>query len=317
MKTVYVTILTHGFEVQALTLARSIVQKSPDADFYLFCLDEAAEKNLQYVLPERSKVIPYDAIRNDVLDRLKKERPPSSFCWTCKPFVIDYTLSRVQKVDWVVYLDCDMMALANPNERLAQAANCSVILTPHAFRYHPFIGTETLVGTFNAAYFGLRNTKKGREILSWWFEKCIKHCPNIPEPNAYGDQKYLDDMVSKFGNDISTGFPVTDLAPWNIGRDLVHLEGNEVFFQSQKALVFHFQGFKIANKFFVDLYAGNMRLSRSLKRHVFSKYRAEMKSSYNDLCSISSFRLSSHYSLLYFIKCIALSLLGRHNISWW
>lgn len=317
MKTVYVTVLTQGFEVQALTLARSILETSADSKFYFFCLDEIAEKHLRPVLPERAQIVPFEAICTDELARLKSERPASPFCWTCKPVAIDYALKNISDVDWVVYVDGDMMAFGDPNERLVQAHDCSVVLTPHAFRYYPFIGTETLVGTFNAGYFALRNTNKGREILDWWMDKCFEHCPSVPDPDAYGDQKYLDAMSKKFADDISIGFPVTDLAPWNIGEDIVFKQGEDVYFQSQKALIFHFQGFKIANNYFVDLYAGNMRLSKSVKKHIFARYVSNMRRAYDDLHEKSGYKLERQYSVLYFLKSVLSMVLGRHNIVRW
>ncbi|WP_085906817.1 hypothetical protein [Kiloniella majae] len=317
MKVMYVTVLTEGFEVQALTLARSIIELSPDSEFLFFCLDDISKRHLENLLPARTQIIEYSELQTPELDKLKEERAPGPFCWTCKSVLLSHVLSKFSYVDWAVYVDSDMMAFSDPNIRLNQSKDNSVVLTPHAFRYYPFIGTENLVGTYNAGYIAFKNNSKGNEILHWWMQKCLNHCPPIPDPDAYGDQKYLDRMATKYSNHVSIGFPDTNLAPWNIAKDSVSLKGEQVYFQSQKVVIFHFQGCKLAHNHFIDLYAGNMRISKSLRQFIFKKYKRNLKIAYTDLRKSTSYSISNKYSLPYLIKCFLLSLISRHNMVKW
>ena len=63
----------------------------------------------------------------------------------------------------------------------------------------------TMAGSWRSATVGTAYSltisgrrSNGRRVLTWWKEKCMEWCFDIPEPDRMGDQKYLNGWPEKF-----------------------------------------------------------------------------------------------------------------------
>lgn len=61
-----------------------------------------------------------------------------------------------------------------------------------------------------------RQTENGRRVLTWWKEKCMEWCFDIPEPDRMGDQKYLNGWPEKFPGVWELQHLGGGVAPWNL-----------------------------------------------------------------------------------------------------
>lgn len=319
MMAVFSTVLTAEFAAASLVMARSLIRVSSSVNVVLYCLDEAGYESLTKLASERIHVLRFDEIATEQLKRLRAERKINAFCWTLKPVVVEHSSKLFPDAMWSAFADSDMMAFSDILPRLQAAGERSAILCPHAFRYPEFTGTDFLFGFFNAGLIAFRTNEKGREILSWWKERCLEHCPATPEPDAFGDQKYLDQIPLYWPKDISTGFPFLDCAAWNIGKEKIVTENGRATWQSQTILMYHFQGLRIHSPSIVDLYASEFRLSRSAVKLLYRPYLLELKRATQDIRRVAPSHplderpISAKSLARRFIE----TLLGRRNLALW
>lgn len=260
-----------------------------------------------------------DAATAVQLEERHRALPISAYCWLMKPLVIDHVMRSQADIDWCCFLDSDMMAFANPASRLAQARERSVVVTPHAFRYPAFFGTEYQYGFYNAGFLAFRQSPKAREILAWWCNKCLAHCPPFPEPDAFGDQKYVEQLVKRFADDVSIGFPSLNCAAWNIGQDEVQRIDGKVTWRGLPILIYHFQGLRLLRNGWTDLYSDEFRLSPSVREFIYRPYVAALKAATRDVeaTGLVGTPLSAALPLKEFAFRFARTLLGHRNIVRW
>ncbi len=196
MKTLYATVIDANFVLRALALRQSLEPYIENKTFAFFCTDDTAADALERLNLGNSRVLRPGQFETEDLLRVRGTRSANEYCWTVKPAALLQSMDMDGNLDWVVYVDADMMAFSDPDEALVEAhrAHASALLTPHNFSGTEFSGLEKTVGRFNAGYVAFRCTPEGREILGCWFERCLEKCSRIPDEHSYGDQKYLDDM---------------------------------------------------------------------------------------------------------------------------
>lgn len=319
MRVVYGTIATESFAPAALVLARSLVAVSPAAEVFLFALDEGAARIFKALAPERCVTVSFDEFAGKELRSTRHTLKISAFCWLSKPFAMAHLMRARPNCDWFCYVDSDMMAFADPAARLVEARGRSVVVTPHAFRYPPFIGTEYHYGRFNAGFIAFRNDDAGKAIHSWWRDKCVANCPAEPEADAFGDQKYIEAMAHLFYDQVSVGFPFTNCAAWNIGRDVVEQSDSRVLWRERQILIYHFQGLRLLSGGWVDLYGDRFALSRSVKHCLYRPYVKALRKAVADIHGqgLSNLRFAIDISPgRLFYRVVQTGLRQRSLVSW-
>ena len=147
------------------------------------------------------------------LKKIRLERTEGEFCWTLSSFVIQYTIMHF-KLDHCIYIDSDLFFYNDPNIALNKIEKKSVLITEH--NYTPEYDQSKESGKYCVQFMYFRNDKKGMEVLEWWRQKCEEWCYNRVEDGKFGDQKYLDDWESRFGDCVYTCIDMgCGLAPWN------------------------------------------------------------------------------------------------------
>ncbi len=282
------TLLTGKFAACSLALARSVVTENPDAVCHLYCLDQEAYRFIAKLVPDRVKVFDLTMFSHAVsgvadIERLRAERTISAFCWTLKPLVVEHAMSATPGAEWYAFADSDMLVMSDPMPRFAAARERSAIVTPHAFRYPIFWGMEHIYGHFNAGFIAFRSNSEGRRMLEWWRNRCLAHCPAQAEPDAFGDQKYVEQMVAVFGERVSIGFPVVNTAAWNIGQEKLHLTGKNVTWRGQTIYIHHFQGLRLLGRGWIDLYSDLFPLSESVLQLIYRPYVRALRLAIRDI----------------------------------
>jgi hypothetical protein len=109
-----------------------------------------------------------------------------------------------------------------------EASGKKVLITSHG--YAPEYDQSKDSGIYCVQFISFN--RNGSEIVrEWWKQRCIEWCFNRFETGKFGDQKYLDDWLERFPNEVHClSDPGWTLAPWNATR-----------FPYQDAIIYHFQ----------------------------------------------------------------------------
>ena len=92
----------------------------------------------------------------------------------------------------------------------------SVLITEH--RYTPSYNLSNESGVYCVQFMFFRNDEKGKLVLKWWRDRCIEWCYARHEDGKFGDQKYLDDWLTRFEAVHSLRHFGGGVAPWNIEK---------------------------------------------------------------------------------------------------
>ena len=95
-----------------------------------------------------------------------------------------------------------------------------------------------------------RNNDNARRVLSWWKEKCLEWCYDIPEPDRMGDQKYLNQFTTLFSGVHELQHLGGGTAPWNleqygiVSRDGTNIVMSDAAGKKFPLVFYHFQNIR-------------------------------------------------------------------------
>lgn len=273
---VYVTVFDKGYLVRAIALARSFARHCPEDLLLLACLDSVSAELLEKIELPGTRVLGPDTFITGNLRALQAKRTTAEFCWTTKPFLLEYSLQEYPDAEWAVYLDADSLIFGSITPVLRERDGAACVFTPHNF-FQEFQHYEASVGRYNAGFVAFSNNNTGRQALTDWRSLCSGSVSAIPSDSGYGDQKYLDDLAEKWGVDPKSIDKGLNVAPWNVGKYRVAAVDGKVFVDDDKLLFFHFQGFMQATRHVVLFYRGVYSLPGSARRLVYRPYLAELR----------------------------------------
>ena len=123
----------------------------------------------------------------------------------------------------------------------------SILITEH--RYTPCYDQTETSGKYCVQFMSFKNNSNGLTALNWWVNSCLEWCFNRVEDGKFGDQKYLDDWITRFD-----GVPVLfnlggGVAPWNIQQYSVYSKDKQIYvkdyMQDTPIVFYHFHDIKI------------------------------------------------------------------------
>jgi hypothetical protein len=108
----------------------------------------------------------------------------------------------------------------------------AVLITEHA--YPPEFDQSKASGRF-CVQFVTFERGRGEPVRQWWADRCIEWCYSRSEDGKFGDQMYLDDWPTRFGDWVHVlATPEWTQGPWNTTR-----------FAPADARTFHFHGLRL------------------------------------------------------------------------
>lgn len=283
MNNFYCTIVDRNYVLRGLTLYNSFIPSIENKTFGFFCIDEKAVEMLKELKLKNAWIVGPEEFETAELLAVKKTRAINEYCWTCKPAVLLYAAQRDPSFDWLIYLDSDMMAFADPDLGLNLEDDVHVNLTLHNPSNRYFAEMIPTVGTCNAGYAAFRNSQTGLAASQWWLGQCLQSCPKVPSENAYADQKYFDDIADVFEGVNYTSLIGLNAGPWNSLTAEVREKEGQVTIDGQPLILYHFQGLKAYSPSFFDLYTASIKIPTDLKKYVFMKYVREMRKAYTQI----------------------------------
>lgn len=275
----YCTLFNRSYISNGLVLYNSMIKNSKNHfNLYVLAMDSYTFDYFQNEsFPNLTCINLCDFENKDLLD-VKGTRTFGEYCWTCTPSLISYCLKKYS-LDYCIYLDADLYFFNDPlivwNE---MPVDSSILLTNH--NYHPIYDNRFSNGLYCVQYLGFKNDKNGLIALNWWKKSCIEWCYSYLDNNRFGDQKYLDDWLTRFNGIYIVENKGAGLAPWNLELfDLVQENEpiliDKITRQKYKLIFYHFHGFKIfKNK--VRLTEYSYIISNNFLNYIYKPYIKEI-----------------------------------------
>jgi len=284
VKVVYVVIVDIEYAVRGLALYRSLVDHLQNSEIGFYCVDEDAATLFEEMALPGSYVVRRPEFETPDLAALWSTRARNEWCWTAKAALILHAFRNRRDTEWGVYLDSDMAAFGEPHIGLLSAGEeAEVVLTPHRFSAPYFAAFEEAVGRYNAGYAAFKNSETGHAALDWWLARCIENCPNIPNDNAYADQKYLAEIGDCFPGVSASPHCGLNAAPWNVFGKHITGTAEQPEIDGEPLLLFHFQGLRIHGTRLYDMYPDQVRLPADLIELVYRPYARRLHDAFAEI----------------------------------
>ena len=277
MKSFYATITDINYLVRALALYYSFEPYlGPNRKFALFCVDEQSFELSMRMGLSRCLVLSIDDFETDEIRSIKNTRSAKEYTWTFKPVALRHVLKLDPELDWVVYLDADMMVFGDPDTALRTENQANCLLTPHASTAQGFIEEEKIAGEKNAGYVAFRNSQEGIRALGWWHDRCLELCPSVPTNGIYADQTYLNEIGHQFEAMVSSTHRGLNAGPWNVTGGEITIADGRIYLAMDELLIYHFQGLRIYGSGLFDLYPGDLKISAIISDYIYRPYLREL-----------------------------------------
>ena len=287
MKSFYATITDINYLVRALALYYSFEPYlGPNKKFALFCVDEQSFKLAQGMGLSQCLVLSIEDFETDDMRSIKNTRSAKEYTWTFKPVALRHALKLDPELDWVVYLDADMMFFGDPDSALRNETQANCLLTPHASTAQGFVEEEEIAGGNNAGYVAFRNSEEGIRALGWWHDRCLELCPSVPTNGIYADQTYLNQIGHHFEGVVSSTHGGLNVGPWNVTRGELTKAGGKVYLVTDELLVYHYQGLRIYGSGLFDLYPGDLKISADMSGYIYRPYLRELSKTFERIRSL-------------------------------
>ncbi|CAC9509238.1 Putative glycosyltransferase [uncultured Gammaproteobacteria bacterium] len=247
----YCTLFDSNYLTRGLAMYESLKHHSDNFHLYIFAFDDKSHVLLKKLDLKYCTVISLREFENEKLLAIKPSRTKGEYCWTCTPSTIKYTLEKYN-LESCIYLDADLYFFSNPDVLIKEMNDKSVLITEH--RYTPKYDQTKTSGKYCVQFMSFKNNDEGMKVLNWWVDACIDWCYARFENGKFGDQKYLDDWMTRFEYVHELQNLGGGVAPWNVQQyDL----SDENF----KLVFYHFHNFKRLENNKVDL--GSYKLNKS------------------------------------------------------
>ena len=165
---------------------------------------------------------------------------------TARPVFIKYLFKK--RVKSIFLIDSDIFFYSNPIKLEKFNNNLSIAFAEHNYASKPQEKIK-LYGRYNGGYVYIKSDKYGNFFLNDWINLCKKWCKFEPENNKFADQKYLENLYTKYQNHISIiNNPGVNAAPWNI-KNVKFIKNKNIIYANKKQLIFfHYHGVRKLTK---------------------------------------------------------------------
>lgn len=290
MKQIFCTLFNSNYLDKGLVLYDSMCRHISHFTLYVFAFDDKCYEILKSENLENMVIVSLKEFENPDLLKVKKERTPAEYCWTCSSWTIKYVLEHCGE-SICTYIDADMMFFSSPQPIFddMKKNKCSTIIVPHRFKtIAEEVKAHNEVGSYCVEFNTFVKDENGLEALNWWAKKCLEWCyyavPGTTE--WYGDQKYLNVFPEKFKGVYICNHYGVGLAPWNnclvdwakgeINEDneyIPHIrviKTGEVF----PVVIYHFENVSFVTKHILN--ASSSMKSKQLHTEIYDFYISKL-----------------------------------------
>lgn len=285
----YCTLFDTNYLSRGFAMYKSLQQNAENFHLYIFAFDEKCYEILKKLSLSDVTVISLNEFEDEQLLEIKKTRTSQEYCWTCSPSIIHYCVLKYN-LTICTYIDADLIFYSDPKVLIDEMGDASVLITEH--RYTKEYDQTNTSGRYCVQFVSFKNDANGMKVLNWWKNACFDWCYARCEDGKFGDQKYLDDWVTRFDGVHELKHLGGGVAPWNIQQYKIIERYNELYCIQKstkfifKLVFFHFHGFKIFRNGIVSL--SPYALTKAQKELIYKSYIARLESAKNEILKIDS-----------------------------
>ena len=282
MGNVFCVILSKYRIYQGIALYRSIEFNYKHFNMFILCVDDETYQLCKELDLKKAILIRDTDLVDELLVVAKEERRLNEYCWTLKPFFIEYVLNKYHTIENAVYLDADICFFNDPILIFEANKSYCIQLSEHDFQEQN-AAVEQTCGKYNSGFIVFKNCKTSVDALKWWQEKCIEWCKDGVDEGRFGDQKYLELLPRLFDGVYPIITPGVNIAPWNETKYQYCNKNGKVYINEDKLVCYHFCGLRILNKDYYSLLIGNQKPNS----YIHTPYAIVLKEVISDIESIS------------------------------
>jgi hypothetical protein len=278
----FVTLFDKNYLVRGLVLYNSLIEHSSDFVLYVLAMDTETERFLAKKKYPKLKTIALAQVESvyPELLKIKQERTRREYCWTLTPYCLQYVIKQCD-LKSCTYIDADLCFYNDPQLILNELGGKSVLITEH--RYTPEYDQTRTSGKYCVQFMYFKNDIAGQKVLEWWRQCCAEWCYARLEDGKFGDQKYLDDWISRFDCVCVPEHLGCGVAPWNVQQYVLTEENNVFYVQDEITKVkqlltfYHFHGLAkccVAGKIIWDF--GAYWIAEEIKEVFYKSYISKL-----------------------------------------
>ena len=271
----FCTLFDSNYLTRGLALYESLKKNCPSFHLYVVAFNDECytyfrNSDLKNITP-----IALKEFEDQKLLEVKPSRSIAEYCWTCTPSVILYCLNTFN-LPACTYVDADMIFYRDPGILLDEMGTDSILISEH--RYSKEYDQSATHGKYCVQFMCFKNNHAGIQALSWWRDRCLEWCYSYPEDGKFGDQKYLDDWITRFAGVHVLQHPGGGVAPWNLQQFQFTIEDGEIHIienatgNKYPLIFFHFHGLKFYTDNTVSLSGSLYEMKQDVKNLVYKPY---------------------------------------------
>jgi hypothetical protein len=249
-------------------------------------MDERTQTVLDALGMAHVSCIPLVNLEDEALLAAKKDRSVAEYCWTLSPSLPWYVLQQHPEIDFITYLDADLLFYSPVQPLFDEIGDASVVIIEH--RFTPRLKHLEANGRFCVEWVSFRRDEEGMACLSRWREQCIEWCYYRLEDGRMGDQKYLDEWQERYPHLHILRHGGAGIAPWNYAQycfgDDAH--GN-ITVDNAPLIFFHFHQFQLLDNGGFDRLSTFYTSECREPKAIYEAYEAALKSVLSDVCAVS------------------------------
>ncbi len=243
------SVVSFKYLYKFLAMQDSLEKHCNNYHLFALCSDPASYRILTKLPLKNITLLSISHVERDDLLQAKRNRSHHEYCWTLKPYFLEYVMNVYRDTRYFAHLDADLYFYSDPIGIIGEAPSASLFLTDHNNSYE-FLSSYETSGRFNTGFVCCKNDGEAYSAVLWWKNRCLENCPIIANPaeGVYGDQKYVEKWPLLFNNVHCVVTKGANVAQWNIkGFRVTGTEGN-VYINKDRLIFYHFSGLSILSR---------------------------------------------------------------------
>ena len=243
----FCTLFNSNYLTRGIALNESLQRVCASYHLYIIAFDDACYEYLYNSGIPNITVISLAAFEDEKLLAIKPTRNAAEYCWTCTPSALLYCIEKYH-LPACTYIDADLLFYQDPKILLDEMGGASVLITEH--NYTQLYDVSATHGKYCVQFMCFKNNINGMTALKWWRESCLDWCYDRLEDGRFGDQKYLDDWLTRFDGVHVLRHEGGGVAPWNIQQYTLVNKADELYIKNKRnqnlfpLIFYHFHGLK-------------------------------------------------------------------------
>jgi len=259
----------------ARVLAQSLRRFCPGIPFHV--LLAAGQADLRAASDDDWNLVRMEDLGIRDLPRMLRRYDRFQTVVALKPAVLRHLLEAGYSP--VIFLDADVLVLAELTPLLERVARHSLSLTPHV---GPGRQTEArarferrllMTGMYNLGFVGASDREETRRFLEWWEMRLRTHCVKALDRGLNYDQRWADlapSLIADFNVVRDAG---CNVAYWRLCEAVVTRVDGAYHIDGEPILFFHFSGFSPARAGMVSRHVPGWSIDQlGPERELFERY---------------------------------------------